>query len=1156
MAGVRFKVEIDLEKIEKLKTKINELKTEIGNMKTSDAGFKQLEKDLQKAEKQVEILTKQVQQAGAGMQDMGKSGAEGIQNVNQNLKQAITEQKQLIKEIKRDVDDLNSKSKDKSLSASQRQEAQADLQAAKKALAEEKGTLIGMQRKQIEMNTAEEASQASLVSKLGKWAIGLFSVSTAMEVGKKIMESAEATTHMYESITAQASAATEFFFKTVATGDWGNFFENLGKAIMGAKEYVDTMEQINNLSNEQKVRSSVLDVKIGEAFAESYSLDPKVQKKALQEIIKLNEEKYRGEAKIARDTYEARVKEIAERNGMNEKDLENTIVYYSKRRKIIEEGEKYNELKATVDRSTGSNKNRNTSGIPDMSAVLAAQEARAELAKMPKQAAWWGSVAQDFSKVTFPERNEVADLLAASNTAESQINLNNKRIRLRLRGIEMQEQTAAAAAAKAAQDERDRKSLEKIEYEREVGQRRIQTAFDIERQKIEIESDGYEKSSRLAELNHRQALATIEQQKAEMLRKQNEVSGGIDKKSGKRTKLYSSVLNATDQAQIDQMSANAELEYNTTLHKNLLREFETFQQKRERIAKDYDAKIIALAGDPAAKGEAEFQKQQALDEIDKQVASRSAVYAKWSKELSKKTLDDLSGLLTSYETMSVQLNKGGNLSEDERAVLREQIRTLQAKIQELSGGSNVAKESKKDWTENLRTMNEVNEMSRNIISSFDGMDSATKQVLASITNMASGLIQVAETIHKLETATSALTIAEKASAMLTIFSVALQVYNQIKAAFRSIGDANAAADEAIRNEYLNIVSYNEELRQKYEWTKKIGETTLDYLKREGEELAKQGVANGADQANLWDKLQKSNYVDYRNGWGKSRSGQWGYGYTKGNISLEGQTYEQIAQLSVNGKLSKEAEAYYQALKKAKEEGADILKMQEEYLQKVKETYTGTTQEAITSSIINGFREGKRSAADFASTFEDLMREAMLQSLALMSEEGVKKWYDDFAAASESGGELTAEEIAKLKKDYEYLVAKGAKRGAELEKITGVSLTGRNTSGTTSGSSGTFTTMSQDTASALEGRFTAVQMASEGTREGVRSMDAKMGIMVDRQIEMSDTAKAQLEAIGNIRTIQIKNMEHLENIAKYTKVLPDMAEDIKSVKRNTEGLSNK
>ncbi len=57
---------------------------------------------------------------------------------------------------------------------------------------------------------------------------------------------------------------------------------------------------------------------------------------------------------------------------------------------------------------------------------------------------------------------------------------------------------------------------------------------------------------------------------------------------------------------------------------------------------------------------------------------------------------------------------------------------------------------------------------------------------------------------------------------------------------------------------------------------------------------------------------------------------------------------------------------------------------------LKEMLTGTTSDSITDSILEGFKNGKRGARDFADDFEVMMKDALFQSLKFQALEGPLK----------------------------------------------------------------------------------------------------------------------------------------------------------------------
>lgn len=87
--------------------------------------------------------------------------------------------------------------------------------------------------------------------------------------------------------------------------------------------------------------------------------------------------------------------------------------------------------------------------------------------------------------------------------------------------------------------------------------------------------------------------------------------------------------------------------------------------------------------------------------------------------------------------------------------------------------------------------------------------------------------------------------------------------------------------------------------------------------------------------------------------------------------------------------------------------------------------------------------------------------------------------------------------------------------------------------------GAFQTMSQDTASELNGRFTALQIAGEN-------------ILLESRGIHADTS-AMAVSVEDIRNLTMLSMGHLEDIAKYTSVLPTMGERLERIEKYSKQL---
>ena len=126
---------------------------------------------------------------------------------------------------------------------------------------------------------------------------------------------------------------------------------------------------------------------------------------------------------------------------------------------------------------------------------------------------------------------------------------------------------------------------------------------------------------------------------------------------------------------------------------------------------------------------------------------------------------------------------------------------------------------------------------------------------------------------------------------------------------------------------------------------------------------------------------------------------------------------------------------------------------DELIAGIKESLTGTTAESITDTIAQALADGKTSIGDFADTFEDLMKQAMLNTFQRQFlADQFAAWYDKFAEYMEPGtwrrGELTGsgiptpEEIASLQDDWNEIIGNASERWqAMMDAMGGVDFFG-------------------------------------------------------------------------------------------------------------------
>lgn len=321
---------------------------------------------------------------------------------------------------------------------------------------------------------------------------------------------------------------------------------------------------------------------------------------------------------------------------------------------------------------------------------------------------------------------------------------------------------------------------------------------------------------------------------------------------------------------------------------------------------------------------------------------------------------------------------------------------------------------------------------------------------------------------------------------------------------------------------MKELEYNAILRERLHLQQQIGETSLDYFTRQGVELKRQASQIEKEYREVFEKLQKEQYVTethYKHGTWFRKAKTW-----NDYDSLAGKTYEEMESLYTQGKLTESAQTLFEQLRKLKEEGADVADLIDDLNQEMKEAFTGTTVDSITDSIIRGFTEGKRSAKDFADDFQQMLNNAVLQGVKMKAlEEPLRKWYEQFAAASQNG--LTAESIASLREQYNQIIEDAAKQLEDMERVTGTTIGNIADTGRTATAQGV-ASMSQDSANELNGNFYALLIYADKTCQGVTNINTMM-----------------VEALGVLNRIATNTdrLEAIEKNVRETRVfIQDMA----------------
>jgi len=150
--------------------------------------------------------------------------------------------------------------------------------------------------------------------------------------------------------------------------------------------------------------------------------------------------------------------------------------------------------------------------------------------------------------------------------------------------------------------------------------------------------------------------------------------------------------------------------------------------------------------------------------------------------------------------------------------------------------------------------------------------------------------------------------------------------------------------------------------------------------------------------------------------------------------------------------------------------------QKQLMQELEQLFTGTTADAISQSIADGFMNGKRSIEDFADDFETLMKNAVKASFRInVTDALAKDFYQKFVDATQSDFMLTADEIAALKEDFKQQIENASDQWAMFEDILSQAGIDIAEASKQQREVGGFQTLSQQTGYDLLGQFTAFRI---------------------------------------------------------------------------------
>lgn len=203
--------------------------------------------------------------------------------------------------------------------------------------------------------------------------------------------------------------------------------------------------------------------------------------------------------------------------------------------------------------------------------------------------------------------------------------------------------------------------------------------------------------------------------------------------------------------------------------------------------------------------------------------------------------------------------------------------------------------------------------------------------------------------------------------------------------------------------------------------------------------------------------------------------------------------------------------------------ADLAGEIEEITDSVKEKITQTSFDSLRSSFVDSLADMSSDAEDFSDDFSEQLFKAVLNArIGDLLDDELQEFYDKWAEYGNDG--LSTGEIAELSDWYDQIVQKGLEIRDQAAEITGYDAVSEKQQ---SGESKSWEGMSQDDASELNGRFTALQIAGESIQQS--NTQIAQGILMTMNFVQYLTLSAD-----QLNVLAIERNDYLNTIATLTK----------------------
>ena len=322
-----------------------------------------------------------------------------------------------------------------------------------------------------------------------------------------------------------------------------------------------------------------------------------------------------------------------------------------------------------------------------------------------------------------------------------------------------------------------------------ISEQILQAQRQLEDDRNAIIEDGYAKRRAIAQTEFERQLSDIRKNREKLLAEDRKETGGAN--VGQINTIFEAQIMAVATSYHQTLAEiNKEQQAATTkAYDDLLKKYETYQQKRVRIAAEYDAEIAALATSPENQMEAENAKEKALQELDIAFARQFPEFETWANSVVSYSAEKLRELIALAEMELDEMEANMNADPEAVAKLRARIAQLEAELAKALGKqSSDTGVGYDEWEDLSEVLGRVNDDLEEIGDTIGGVVGEIIKAASSITTSTISIIAGIKTLtdaatnevrNTAEGAALAIMNLERASVILTIISAGLQVVQTI-----------------------------------------------------------------------------------------------------------------------------------------------------------------------------------------------------------------------------------------------------------------------------------------------------------------------------------------------------------------------------------------